>query len=365
MEKTVVLRVGSDKAGTVTLAQLVESYRVKLANAGVFAPLRNCVLLLDHFVRTLGLEHLDILEPEAQLKRNPLERTMLAGFLADRFWDELPTVFLTTEVLWGRLTRKQLETAPLRAETERLLEALRDFFRHRRVIILVHLRRADLYFESLYNQRVREGGSEDQAAYWDKLIAQDRPRNSLLLLDLLENCFGRPNIVIKPFERRQLAGGDLVFDTLQLLRIDPDTAGSFRRLLGNERLHRLLIETLPGLNARHGRMFSNPALLEISSHLNAIAGLPNQKLLLSAAKRREILDHFEPFYAEVSARYFGGRSLFLEPVDSPTETMALPPPAVEAVSRLLLDLAERERAGELTSERIQDTLSPLSALSWR
>lgn len=364
MEKIVVLRVGSDKAGTVSLAQLVESYRGKLANAGVFAPLRNCVTLLDHFIKTLGLEHLKILAPNAQIHRNPLERTLLSGFLADRFWDELPTVFLTTEVLWGRLTRKGFETSPRHAETGRLLKALRDFFRHRRVIILIHLRRADFYFESLYNQRIKEGGSEEKAAYWDKLIAQNRPRSSLALLDLLENCFGRQNIVIRPFERRQLAGGDLIFDTLQLLRIDPDTARSFRRLLGNERLHRLLIEALPDLNARHGRMFSHAAMLKISAHMHAIAGLPNQKLLLAADQRREILDHFEPFYAEVSARYFGGRSIFMEPVDSPTDSVAIPPHTLEVVSRLLMDLSKQERAAELTSERILAALSPLSALTW-
>lgn len=355
-DKKLVLRIGSDKAGTVSLAQFIVDNRNPLARLGVYAPQRNCVTLIDKFAKDLSLSQLDLFDASPHLELNPLERTLFAGFLADRFWERYDTVFLSTEVIWGRLTRKRLDDEPERDEIRRLFGAVRAFSPDRRTIVLLHLRRADFYFESLYNQHVKAGGKDEPSRFWTRLLAQNRARKSLDLLDLLEEGFGRENIVIRPFERSQLAGGDLIDDTLELLGIAPEQGRCLSRAIGNERLHRLLVEALPCLNATHGKLLTNASLLAVSAALARNTALENHPYLLTRSERNGILAHFADFYSEVSQRYRNGGELFSERVDTLPEPRAASADAIAKVTELLLELAPHERSGTLEATRIETAL---------
>ncbi|MDA0978149.1 MAG: hypothetical protein O3B72_06310 [Proteobacteria bacterium] len=82
------------------------------------------------------------------------------------------------------------------------------------VIIIVYLRRQDAYLESEYAQHVRmdetrfSGSVQDFYMKYDFMQRYDYNR----LLRPWEQAFGRESLIVRPFERGQFHGGDLLKD---------------------------------------------------------------------------------------------------------------------------------------------------------
>lgn len=100
--KTLFFRIGSDKAGTVSLGRLASENKDLLLRRGVLAPSGNCIHLLGVLADRVGFE------PSRGPRFKdpfPRRRQAIEEFL-DAYPHDVPdTIFLTTEVVWGRLSR--------------------------------------------------------------------------------------------------------------------------------------------------------------------------------------------------------------------------------------------------------------------
>jgi len=157
-KNTVYFRIGSDKAGTVTLASLVSKNQSFFAQHGFFCPFRNAFGLIDHLVKTNDLASIDKFDAETWRKLNPEAKDLLAEMISTPVWEQYPNVILTTETVWGRLSKQPLDREQTRAQILKLFKKLQGFFPGYGFKVILHLRRADRYCESLWNQHIKGGG---------------------------------------------------------------------------------------------------------------------------------------------------------------------------------------------------------------
>jgi hypothetical protein len=305
-KKTVFMRIGSDKAGTVTLANLVDDNRELFRKVGFYAPMRNCMPLYDYLVKRGGLSSIDIFDPSRLPEKH---RASMACF--DQLINHPEScadtdVFLTTETFWGRLAKKKV--LQCKNDIIALCSKIRGFFPGHNIHLILHLRRADLYYESLYKQGIKAGQTYKNGI--QDLVRNSFPQNCLALLRILEECFDAENITIRPFERRQMRDGDFVSDTLALLGIE--NRSEFKITRANESLHRDLCETLIRLNRQHGKLLSNPDLLALNDVLTGRHAFPDVQSFLSRQERQAILAEFEEFYNYIEQNYRNGNALFQE-----------------------------------------------------
>jgi len=79
--------------------------------------------------------------------------------------------------------------------------------------VVCYIRRQDKYLEALYKQLVKNGRTKPDAMQF-----HDRRLESLAYsrtLDAYAQVFGARNMIVRPFERRQIATGDVVDDFIQ------------------------------------------------------------------------------------------------------------------------------------------------------
>jgi len=84
--------------------------------------------------------------------------------------------------------------------------------------IICYLRRQDKFLEAMYKQRVKTGrAAPDRAAF---LSARRDGLDYLRLIDEFAASFGERNIVVRPYERRHFANGDVVEDFAHTIGLD-------------------------------------------------------------------------------------------------------------------------------------------------
>lgn len=319
MRKIAYLRIGYDKAGTVTLASLADANKDIFMANGIYAPMRNSLTFYDYLVKKNQIQLDNIFRPPQ--KKHIREKWRLGMEDLTQNYESYAdaNIFLTTEVLWGRLTKigvKQNYKA-----IEKLIHSIRDFFYHHEVKIILNLRRSDLYFESLYKQVVKSGRFFSiESERFQAKINNRPPVNYISFLTLLGDTFGKQNIIVRPFEKAQLTDNDLISDTMKILG-QYDNMDQYEISYGNEGLHRDLWETLLILNQEHGKLLDNRTLLEINNTLKKQHQLKDVKYIYSLSKRDEIEARYSNFYAYVSENFYDHKPVFVEeyPDDSHLE----------------------------------------------
>jgi len=312
-KKVVYFRIGSDNAGTVTLASLVSKNQSLFAQHGVFCPFRNAIGLIDHLVKANELTSIDLFDAKTWRQLNPEAKELLAEMIEAPVWEQYPKIVLTTETVWGRLSKQPLNSELTRDHILQLFKKLQDFFPGYEFKVILHLRRADRYCESLWNQHIKGGGKLTLDQYKPRMKKKNWPANSLILINLIEEAFGRENILIKPFERGQMHNGDLISDFLHTIELDIDE-DELIRSTGNESLHTALLHVLHEVNNAQGKIVDNKNLLSLSTFIKQECDIPESKLRLDNQSRAEILEDYAAFYDTLSARYNDNKPLFLEPI---------------------------------------------------
>lgn len=297
--KTLFFRIGSDKAGTVSLGRFATENNDLLLSRGVYAPNRNCIHLLGLLADRVGFEP----SPGPRFKDPSPRRRQAIEDLLDAYPHDVPdTIFLTTEVVWGRLSRG---ASPPRADVLKLLRAIAQTFGEHQIKIILHIRRIDLYLESLFKQDVKAGRNVSL----DRLMNTTTAEAAQSFFGALEEVFGSDNIIVRPFERSQLYKGDVVADTLRELGLE-DMVGEVELPSANEGLHRDLMEALIVMNEEEGKIVPNDKLLGISNSLAKDYGFPDEKHLLDRATREQLLLNFRGFYDYLAESYGHGGLLF-------------------------------------------------------
>jgi hypothetical protein len=254
------MRIGADKAGTVSLSKLVVNNREIFLKYGVYAPISNCKPVYDYFIKKNGLKSIDIFDSSKRLSR-PGHKKEFQELMNNYGQYKDFNFFLTTETFWGKLSKKK-DIAKRKQDIIELCDQIKRYFKYHQIKIFINLRRIDTYIESLYKQDIKAGRFLG-ISYLKKHLTAQKCHDLLLLL---EGQFGKENIIIRPFERSQMIGSDLVADTLNLMNLY-DHVQDFKINIENEGLHRDLCETLILLNKKYGKILSNKELLILSSRL--------------------------------------------------------------------------------------------------
>jgi len=310
---TAFIRIGSDKAGTTSLARFTGKNKEKLKQAGVIVPVRNCICFIDFLVGQKRLNEIDFFKSKRIPPVQPGDGSPLGDFLENYDDFKEQDIFLTTETLWSRLVKYDVTQKSVSDQVVELLRSIATFFKHHQVRIILHLRRVDGYADSSFNQHVKGGGTTSFEDFFKRY--KNIPPRAIHLLNLFDSVFGREAIVIRPFERAQMKKNDLIADLLWVLGRPNLECRSSESM--NESLHRVLVEVLRDINREKGKVLANKELQTISAFLRHDCGLADVKGFLTKDQRETLLESYSGFYEEVSRRYLNGESLFHEPlVDS-------------------------------------------------
>jgi hypothetical protein len=333
--KALWFRIGADKAGTVSLAELVEKNRTIFLKNNFYTPIRNCLPVIDFFINKHELNSINTFDSTHFLSQEDnkiyFEELM---FSYDRFKDK--NIFLTTETFWGRLSKKN--TKKCSKDIEKLCEQIIRYFKHHNIKIILNVRRIDTYIESLYKQEIKAG----RYISIEQLKKRLKSEKCLDLLILLEKIFGRDNIIIRPFERSQMIDRDLVADTLSTIGL----YGKINELqiqIENEGLHRDLCETLIILNKQHGKLVNNKRLLDLSKILKTKYNFQDIKYILSQKERTELISSFSSFYDYLSQHYNNKKPFFIDPLpDDNHLSYSLSQDRFNLIKQMIFDIRDKQ-----------------------
>ena len=297
--KTLFWRIGSDKAGTVSLADFVQNNCDLLKSHGILTCSRNSIGIIDYFIRLNSLDAINVFDSHKYYFNNNNRKKLDDDFLQNYDTHELNDIFLTTETLWGRLTRLNLTKRNVYENVKILLQSFINFFSHHKIKIIVHIRRADIYIESLYSQYVKRGGKKDILSFISNNNISSIIINSQIFFKLLSNIFGVENIIIRQFDINKFVNNDLIDDLLSILSRS-NLCDIVKKGISNERLHRLLIDILPYMNNKYGKLFSSSELISYSKKIESEIGIADCKYILDYALRNELIKQYCEFYDTVN-----------------------------------------------------------------
>lgn len=182
----------------------------------------------------------------------------------------------------------------------------------RRATVVVYVRRQDAAHESWYNQTIKAQGATHD---FDACVEQYRSLwDYQLQLDAWSTAFGRDALIVRPYEEGQLLNASLAEDFLQLINVD-SRGWRFPTERVNSGLNsdalefQRIVNTLP-LTVQEKRRFHRD-LIEMTARL-AGTGVFDERPIIDAARRREILARYEAGNRAVAEAFLGRTTLFRE-----------------------------------------------------
>ena len=152
----------------------------------------------------------------------------------------------------------------------------KQLFKNNVIKIIIYLRRQDKYLESLYKEAVAgtfARFAEDFTTYYYTHTEAMRP-DYYQLLQPWADCFGHENIIVRPFEKKQFYGGNLIRDFLHHTCIDD-------------------IENFQNLEIYNENISIPCEVVRLMSHLNAIPMQAATYREFCAYVYKNLLDGFE------------------------------------------------------------------------
>ena len=95
------------------------------------------------------------------------------------------------------------------------IEEIKSKFKNKKLKIIIYVRRQDKYYESSYRQWVNHGYFSGNV--YD--IVNNNEANWYETIKCWSDVFGKENIIVRPLEKKQLVGGDLYKDFLNIIGI--------------------------------------------------------------------------------------------------------------------------------------------------
>ena len=203
MTRRAILQIGTEKTGTTTLQHCLSTNRAALKANGFLYPdfcgrINHTGLAAYAMApsRRDGIRAVFGCRSEADVE--PMRARLRAAAAEQLSSDE--TVIFCSEHCHSRLVRP--------AEVETLHALLAPFFGDIRVA--VYIRRQDRLALSLYSTKLKSGGNDRS------ILPPSGPDDPYFNYDrsigLWEAVFGRDNVRVRLFDRRELIGGDVVAD---------------------------------------------------------------------------------------------------------------------------------------------------------
>lgn len=213
-------------------------------------------------------------------------------------WDELReeldkyNVIVSEECIWNSTAK----------ETEEVIANFKKEYDD--IVVIVYLRRQDIYAESLWNQGIKE--------YLESCQLQDfLQRNTsidyLKKIEKLAEILGEENVIIRVYEKEQLIEHDIVRDFLKLIGLDAPKYELEHNELQNERLDGDLLELKRLFNdiykEQGGEGYTEIFQREFFNINYAFDGEQKGRSFLSREEHDSILDKFADDNETIAKRY--------------------------------------------------------------
>ena len=127
------------------------------------------------------------------------------------------TIILSAEVFYMRPLESKYKNhiTYIREKRDSILQTHNLLKSFDEIKVVCYVRRQDLWFESIYNERVKtckHGGMS-----FKEFLAGIQERHFAEQLDLWAEVFDQQNIIVRPYERAQLFNGNVVDDFANIL----------------------------------------------------------------------------------------------------------------------------------------------------
>ena len=206
--KEVVIHIGSPKTATSSIQSIFSRNSGKLKKSGWAYP---------SLCRNGDAHHLlvcDLIEKHRETKMPDFwYGEMQRGSAWNKFHEEVDSlgdsinkVFISSELFFAQTQN-----------VDQILSAIKEELKEYSVKILVYLRRQDQLYASFYNQDVKGMRQWGDSA---ELFYQTHQMFKKSYFDIVEqwaHYFGAENVIVRPFSRDELVGGDIVKDICSVL----------------------------------------------------------------------------------------------------------------------------------------------------
>ncbi len=194
-----------------------------------------------------------------------------------------------------------------------IISEVRKFTSGFHVKLIVYWRQRDTLEDSWYNQLIKKGGGiKTPPSYGSKLTSRKN-------LDLWAGAFGKENVILRPYERRQLYQGDVRADFLHhILGLELTDEFVLPEKVANIRLHRVALEYKRQVNHLHIAPLINWKVtdpLRGASNMLSEKGRKNYPVF-SPRQRLKIIREYANENAAIAREYLGREDgkLFYEPL---------------------------------------------------
>ncbi len=177
-----------------------------------------------------------------------------------------------------------------------------------RVIIIVYLRRQDLFIDSLFNQAIKATIQHDIKP---SRIINSHPvtrQNYFNIVSAWSQVFGKQNVIIRPFERKKFLGDDIIKDFFSQIDCHKVVL-PYQPEFKNERLSSAELIFKNSLNKHFGDNLSCINLFE-KIRQKCPHSDKNNFLFLTEADYEKIISESEPINKMIEDIFFSGGKFF-------------------------------------------------------
>jgi len=346
MEKTLYIHIGGIKTGTTALQEFLSRNRALLETKGYLYPGKT----VNHWGITVEL---GIPRPEGTSCFDPPPQ--LTAILEEIMRSQCPYCIISAEDLAGRGGAGALR---------RLIPGTVV------VKIIYYVRRQDELIESWYNQIVKSFFSRCTRKLDEKLIGDyARMFDHDAVIRPWADMFGRENIIIRPYEKRQM-NGDIIQDFCSVIGLAMDTTFVLSQERYNQSLSVDHIEFLRLCNRHFKNDYGMQEYLYREFTNSRLNLQENRWHLLAPSIRREILERYEPSNRRIALEYLGrtdGR-LFYAPWPEPDEPWekynGLTAERLVPIVAEMIHTAEMRQKQEIQKHKLQPLTSCLEILNY-
>ncbi|WP_423414583.1 hypothetical protein RLW55_14735 [Hyphomicrobium sp. B1] len=340
MIKRAILHIGGEKTGSTTLQRFLTRNAALLKQAGFFYPCASNDICFEHDAHFPVAGALIDGEVEfVSAKRQPMLPSVLAH-LAQSARAANGNLILSCEHFSSRITRLQQ------------LQKLRDALPTDDIKIVFYAREPSELALASWSESIRNGSHHRFSA--DQILPQARFFNHLQTLDLWAEAFGRSNLIVREYDRTQMADGDIRRDFCEQLGVeitDPLLDDDRNISLDLQRLEvlRHLNEALPKFSeCADGWRRAQCIRVLVTEFIPE--GEPLGRLL-SKHESNAIKARFSEVTQELNRRYFDGRlSRKWFPQDNPADPEPNSVTALQEAEVIQALVATITRMAERTSE---------------
>lgn len=305
--KTIFLHIGLEKTGTTTLQEVLWHNRKELEKHGIILPYFLGKNHMQLALLSAGRRVTVDLQNHLKLTNEKKYDNFISGFPSEfeknisrsvKEASAVKSLILTNEHLSSRV--KNVEEAAI---LKKLLSPFGDTIR-----IIIYLRRQDSYLVSLYSEFVKSGGRKSFQEWLASFNYINLNWNEVT--EVWSTVFGKENITIRPFEKKELKNDDLVADFMDTIGEQYALIRNFREGKSNESLGVARLESLRNMNrflpAPSGRF--RTLIRRLVIFLLRFKG--GNKMSISPEIKREILNRYEAGNREVAESYLRRERLF-------------------------------------------------------